>query len=185
MSRLRFRASLRDQQRMSIAAQRHLAMSAPEEKREAALAFIEQQAASIKPKRAYRRGASDVPLEATVIDAVADLLRVHPAILFAVRQNSGSLPYVTAAGKAVPVWFFKWVKRPEKMRLTDFWFVTKDARIGAIECKRQDWLEPTDDREREQAKFLEIVIRAGGIAGFARSADEAEAILDQSDIPPF
>ncbi len=119
-----------------------------------------------------------VPLEATVIDAVGDVLRAHPLILFAVRQNSGALPYMSAAGKLVPVWFYKWVKRPEKMRLTDYWFATIDARLGAIECKRENWKGPTDDREREQAKFLEIVRAAGGIGGFARSAEEAKAIIE-------
>lgn len=48
----------------------------------------------------------------------------------------------------------------------------------AIECKASDWkYRPNDAHTAAQLRFIDLVRRAGGWAGFARSVDEANAIL--------
>lgn len=127
------------------------------------------------------RKPSGESLERDVLTEVSELLAVHPAILFAVRQNSGALYYQRGdqrGGKSVPVHFFKWLRRRTQMRLVDIWGATTDGRLLAIELKKPSWGGPSDDREREQRAFLECILTAGGRAGFARSASEALGIID-------
>ena len=152
----------------------------------------------IKPKREYRRRdatdidaihraeAPDRPLEAEVIRAVEKLLAVHPRVLWALRMNSGAASYEAASGRYAPVWFHRWVRSPEKCRMSDFlgagydpetWCYKPRTFLIAIECKRPGWTKPTDQREREQAAFLEIVRRNGGIGLFATSAEDVAAAL--------
>ena len=116
-------------------------------------------------------------LEKHVIAAVGQLLAVHPRVLFAVRINSGAASYVNAAGKTVPVWFNRWLRSPEKMRLVDFLGATTDSRLFAFEAKRPSWTKPTDQREREQAAFLALVCKVGGIGEFITDAEQVNAIL--------
>ena len=58
----------------------------------------------------------------------------------------------------------------------------------SVECKREDWFKDHDDpmttardrfndREEAQAKWIDMVRADGGIAGFARSVAEFEALL--------
>ena len=115
-------------------------------------------------------------LEGPVIKAVGELLGVHPLILFAVRQNSGALPY-HREGRAVPVWFYKLARRPEPMTIVDYWGFLKDGRPLALECKRPDWKKPRTEHEDRQQAFLRMIEAIGGIGGFVRSADEANALL--------
>lgn len=50
--------------------------------------------------------------------------------------------------------------------------------FAAIECKASDWtMRPGDERAQAQQRFMDLVVRAGGMAGFARSVDEAKAVL--------
>ena len=123
-------------------------------------------------------GKPVVPLEADVIRAVGQLLAVHPRVLYALRMNNGAASYETSSGKWAPVWFHLWVRSPEECRMVDFYGATKNGRIIALECKRESFTQPTDQREREQAAFLAVVRNAGGIGGFVRNADEAKALLD-------
>ena len=130
----------------------------------------------LPPKRAHKRTGE--PVEADVLRAVGELLAVHPQVLLAIRQNSGSLPYQDSTGRLIPIWFFKIVKAPHKIRLSDYWGLLKDGRMWAIECKRPTWKGLKDGRELEQDFFLSLIRHAGGRAGFARSVDEAQSILD-------
>lgn len=139
----------------------------------------------IAPKRERKPSAVDIdavhrvqpPLEKEVLRAVGDLLAVHPGVLFALRMNSGAASYEASSGKFAPVWFHIWVRSPEKCKMSDFYGATVDARILALECKRPGWTKPTDDRERQQAAFLEMVRKVGGIGAFVTSADETNALL--------
>lgn len=117
------------------------------------------------------------PLEAEVIRAVEQLLRVHPRVLWALRMNAGSASYESKTGKYAPVWFHRWVRSPSRFRMADFIFLRDDGKFGAIECKRLGFRKPTDQREREQAAFLSNLITNGCLAGFATSADDALAII--------
>ena len=51
------------------------------------------------------------------------------------------------------------------------------ALFTAIECKRHDWKWAGSAREVAQQRFLNIVKAGGGIAGFARNADEFFGIV--------
>lgn len=70
---------------------------------------------------------------------------------------------------------------------TDFKPITLPV-FMAIECKRSNWFKDYDDpltqcrdkfneREEAQAKWIDLVRADGGIAGFARSVAEFEALL--------
>jgi hypothetical protein len=147
----------------------------------------------VAPKRPRKPSAVDIdavhgklkpPLESVVVAAVAELLAVHPLVLFAVRQNSGAASYEAASGKYAPVYFYKFVRWPESMTITDFWgFMIRpgatEYRPFALEAKRENWTKPTDERERRQQAFITLVRKAGGVAGFVRSADEAQTVLEQ------
>lgn len=126
-----------------------------------------------------KKRAKPRQLEAPVVAAVAELLAVHPKVLFAVRQNSGAASYEAASGKWAPVYFYRIVTGQE-VRIVDFWGLLKDGRMLALECKRPGWTKPTDQREREQWAFLYMVQNVGGVSGFVRSVDEAKTILDNA-----
>lgn len=116
-------------------------------------------------------------LEKDVLRAVGQLLAYHPRVAFMLRMNSGMASYNAANGKYAPVWFHLWVKPRDPMRMSDFMGATVDAKIIALECKRPGWKKPTDQREREQLAFLQCVKRAGGIAAFVTSVEEANEAL--------
>ena len=117
-------------------------------------------------------------LEGSISTDVGAMLRDHPRVLVAMRFNSGAVQRQTATGDFVPMWFHRWIARPEKMRLTDYFGWLADFRPFAIECKRENWRGPTDDRELQQQAFIEFVKRAGGVGGFARSEAEALRIIE-------
>jgi hypothetical protein len=105
---------------------------------------------------------------------------VHPRVLIALRMNSGAASYESKTGAYAPVWFHKWLRYPEKMRMPDFiGFYGKPTSCFpfAIEAKRPAWNRPRDDREREQEAFLHFIVSCGGIGIFATSVDQvAEAL---------
>lgn len=161
------RPSLRDQQR----------------KVKASLDFMADMAGKprlqidIAPKRAYTRNTSEDELEKGVQRAVTDLLAVHPSVLLAVRQNSGAMHAEDERGHMFPIWFFKLVKKPEDLRITDFWGFMRDGRPFAIECKRRNWTGPHNLREHQQQAFLTCIRSIGGIGAFVRSSEEAQTAL--------
>ena len=117
------------------------------------------------------------PLEADVVRAVGELLARHPRVSYALRINSGMASYEAKSGRYAPVYFHKWVRSPTKCRMPDFFGATTDGRTIALECKRPGWTKPTDDREREQAAFLNLIFRMGGIADFITDAAQVNALL--------
>jgi len=67
------------------------------------------------------------------------------------------------------------------MRTPDFWGLHKDnfgVRLFAIECKRRNWTKPTDQREHEQAAFLQMVRDAGGVGIFATCAEDVMRVIN-------
>ena len=118
-------------------------------------------------------------LEAAVQREVFSVLAKHPAVLFAVRQNSGA-----AMSGDTPIWFYRWARRNGlDMTLTDFWGMLRRSDGGfamfAIECKRRDWKRVSGAREIQQLAFIDVVRSAGGVGGFVTSAEDAIAILSQ------
>jgi hypothetical protein len=156
-------------------------------KRQAASAHnaaIDFYAAASENPRAAEAPRSAIPkqraaprqLEAPVVAAVAELLAVHPKVLFAVRQNSGAASYEHSSGRYAPVWFYRVVTR-QPVTITDFWGILRDGRMFAIECKRPGWKAPHGDREMRQALFIMLVRNVGGVGGFVTSADQLGEIL--------
>lgn len=127
---------------------------------------------AVKPKREIVNHTDASELEASVISEVSSLLANHPAVLFAVRQNSGAAFLKGRDGKDMPVWFYRCITSPEKMRISDFWGILRDGRMFAFECKRRNWTHPTDQRETEQESFLDMVADSGGIGRFVTCAED-------------
>lgn len=134
-------------------------------------------APALPPKREIVNRSAPETLEAAVMTAVGELLARHPNVLLAVRQNSGAASYEAKSGKWAPVWFYRVIRAPEPVRLPDYWGILRDGTPFWIEVKKTAWQKPTDQREREQAAFLRLMVRCGHRAGFARSADEALGIV--------
>ena len=128
---------------------------------------------------APRRAADPNDSEGPVIKAVAELLSMHPLVLFAERRNSGALPYINAEGKSVPVRFHR-VLTGQPVRVVDFTGWLKDGRPFALEAKRPSWKKPGDEREIEQANYLMLVRNLGGLGGFVRSVEEAKRIIENA-----
>jgi hypothetical protein len=62
--------------------------------------------------------------------------------------------------------------------ITSEWVGHTVGVFAAIECKESGWkLRPGDARGQAQQRFIDLVRAAGGMAGFARSVDEARAVL--------
>ena len=180
MARRGFRPSHRQMLAQSLAAQRFYATGAPDEKRESAAAHIAAtEAAQPAPPR---QRAAPRQLEGPVVAAISELLAVHPRVLWAARFNSGAASYEVASGKYAPVWFHKFLRAPEKMRMPDFFgLVTRTIAwqplVLAIEAKAPGWTKPRDDREREQEAFLVMIRDCGGIGIFATDAAQVAAAL--------
>lgn len=129
------------------------------------------------PVKRAPRTTSTEDTEAPVLKAVGELLAVHPKVEFAVRQNGGASYYEGAGGKSIPIWFYKIVRKPEDLTIVDYWGILKDKRIYCFECKRPSWKHPHTDHEIRQWNFINMIVRAGGIGSFVRSADEVNALL--------
>ena len=117
-----------------------------------------------------------------MLRAISELLEVHPRVVIAWRQNAGAASYDAKDGRYRPIHFYSWIRRPAKMRLPDIvgMILRKDG-LGlaplAIEAKRAGWSKPTDEREYDQAAYLELIRSHYGVALFATSADQvAEAL---------
>lgn len=131
----------------------------------------------VKPKREIKNHSDKYELEASVIADISKLLAHHPQVLFACRSNSGAAYMMGRDGKEMPVTFNRIIRSPVQMRMPDFWGLYH-GKFGvlpfAIECKRRNWTKPTDQREHEQAAFLQMVRDAGGVGIFATCAEDVK-----------
>ena len=135
----------------------------------------------IKPQA--RRQLVDHPdLEKHVLRAVGELLAAHPRVLLAVRQNSGGASYEHSSGRYAPIFFYKLLRPHDAMTIPDFWGLVEHPGVHrtmpfAIECKRPSWNGISSDREMRQEKFIALICESGGVGGFVRNVEEANAIL--------
>lgn len=176
MRRLRFKPSLADQQRMSVAAQRFLAEGAPPEKRAAALAFVEQQAAAIPAKRIKADPTSSIdidaihrkqaaPLEKETQKAILDYLRRHPRVQWAHRFNRGTVQ--SSYNGRASYTMFNTCKG-----FSDIHFLMKNGVPGYCEVKRLG-AHTTPDQEA----FLASCAATGAIAFVAYRIEDVIAAL--------
>jgi hypothetical protein len=128
-----------------------------------------------KPKRVITHRSEKEELEGSVLKEVGEIILLSPNVVLAWRQNGGA---AQASDGVFRIWFYRWIKRPIKeMVLVDFVGVLKDGHMFAIECKRRDWKYAATEREESQFNFLHEIIKSGGKAGFATSAEQALQIL--------
>src|SRR6185312_7626895 len=120
------------------------------------------------------RGRVVVP-ERDVLAAAIELLRKHPAIAFAYRQNTRS-GYVLKHGVYDRLVTAGHIKRDEAqfMRFNfkgaaDITGMLRNGRRVEIECKADGGGSPVSD---EQCAFLEAVNGGGGLGFVARSVDD-------------
>lgn len=67
---------------------------------------------------------------------------------------------------------------PRPVLITEEWIGQVVGVFSAIECKETGWThQPGDKRANAQLRFHDLVRSYGGFAGFARSVDEARAVL--------
>ena len=126
----------------------------------------------VKPKREIKNHSDAHELEASVVSEISSVLAHHKNVLFACRANSGAAYMTGRDGKEMPVTFNRIIRSPVQMRISDFWGILRDGKPYAIEAKRRNWTKPTDQREHEQAAFLQMVCDAGGIGIFATCAED-------------
>lgn len=129
--------------------------------------------AKMRPLPVRRAERQSKPLEADVKLAVRDLLAAHPKVSYALRFNSGMAWNANGA----PVHFHAWVRSPAKCRMPDFFGALVDGRTLALEIKRPGFRRPTDEREREQWAFLDLILRLGGVAAFVTDAEQVTDLL--------
>lgn len=119
-------------------------------------------------------------LEDAVKAEVEEMLRDHPLVAIAWRQNGGGVK--TANGGWVN--FYNWVKRPlpkKAMKLPDLCCILIDKTFCGIETKRRNWLfNPNDPHEVEQKNCIAALLTAGHRAGFATSRQAAISIIEGS-----
>lgn len=99
--------------------------------------------------------------EAPILAAVLRLLEYHPKVAWVRRMNTGA---VRMEGKRFMRFGFT--------GCSDIVGQLRDGRFLAVECKA-----PAGKLTIDQAQFLERVKRHNGIAGVARSLDDAQKIL--------
>lgn len=117
--------------------------------------------------------------EAENLSAILRYLDLHPRVAWAARFNSGAFVATHAAerGTGVAREKARYVRFNGLRGCPDILGQLKDGRLLAIEVKRQGWRGPGDDRERDQAAFLDLARANGAIALFATSLNEVEASI--------
>jgi hypothetical protein len=102
--------------------------------------------------------------EANLLKLVLELVQHHPKVKRAWRRTVGGGRLRSGS----------WVNFGQEGH-SDIQGFMKDGRFMAIECKM-----PRERATNAQDKFLNDVLSSGGVAGIARSVEDAKAILDGS-----
>lgn len=125
-------------------------------------------AAPTQPAR-RKRGtlAPPRPRETEVQKLILDALLVHPKVAWIERTNTGAGRFVGRDGK--PGRFVRYGFRGQ----SDLSGMLRDGRVLAIEVKR-----PNKDLSPKQAQHLARVRAGGGVAGVARSVEDAFRIVE-------
>lgn len=164
----RGRISLKDTMRAGLAAQRlyHAALPDDDPRRAIHAERLNRLAVELAPKRdRIRRPVDGRPVERLEKHVLADVLqalRQDPRVALVERSQSGLFQdgnrYIR-------------VGTPGKLDIT-IMLAGGSARYGEIEVKR-----PGQRPDERQANRIAYIVKHGGIAGYATSAEEALALL--------
>jgi len=119
-----------------------------------------------EPKKRAPRTPSTEPSEAEILRAIMALLKRHPRVAQAWRQNSGTFQERNRDGTT------RYIRANTQRGMSDIMGVLKDGRTLAIEVKSR-----TGNMRPGQEEFLQTIRQAGGVAGVCRSVEDAVALL--------
>lgn len=119
--------------------------------------------ASRKPAPAEQKELS----EAEILKAILQLLRRHPKVALAWRQNSGTFQERNRDGSV------RYIRANTQRGMSDIMGALMDGRALAIEVKSR-----TGRMRPGQEEFLASIRAAGGVAGVCRSVDDAVRLLE-------
>lgn len=176
MTRPTFKPSLQDQRRASLAAQQAMAHDGMSD---AAKRHLAEFAATVKPKQIRAKSGGDGRrLESDIQREIIKFLLQHPMVVMVERINSGAV--YGEQGNFIrfhTVMLPKCYQKFGAVRVVDLNVMLHDGRRMAIECKRDGWSRPTDQREREQGNYLSLIRSRGGIGIFAASVEDVRVAL--------
>lgn len=126
---------------------------------------------ALKPavKRAPRTAsaiAASKPLEAEILKSILHYLRDHPAVRWVARFNSSMMAIDDNHGQT------RYVRSSSQRGLSDILGMLKGGKMFAIEAKRAGQ-KPMP----HQQQFLDLIKDGGGLAGVARSIEDADKII--------
>lgn len=164
-----FRPGLRDQQRAIKATMQGMA-------RLHGVTLPEGALSDVKPKQTREKTQSALKLESDVQSEIIDYLLRHPRVALVERINSGAAynpngGYVQFHHIYVPKRFKSSPIEPVKMLASDLSVTMDDGKRCVIECKREGWTKPCNEREYKQAAYLNHIEAHKGIGFFAASVD--------------
>lgn len=171
----KFKPGLRDQQRTIKSAMEGMARLYGTTLPEGALS-------DVKPKQTREKSQATCKPESEVQSEIIDFLLTHPAVILVERINAGAVynangGYIQFHHIYLPKRFKSSPIERAKMRASDLSVMLIDSKRMAIECKREDWVKPCNEREYEQANYLKHISNAGGIGIFANSVEVVRKTL--------
>ena len=119
-----------------------------------------------EPKKRAAAVASGNPSEAEILRAVMQLVKAHPKVQLAYRQNSGTFAEQNRDGST------RYVRANTQRGMSDIAGLMKDGRALYIEVK-----SATGRVQPHQQEFLDKARAAGAVAGVCRSVEDALELL--------
>lgn len=138
-----------------------------------------------EPKKRAPSAPSIGPSEGDIQSGIVQLLRVHPKVAWFGRFNSGVALAEDGGGQRRYTAYYRLYLRGLAARsrrlsarsrgLSDILGQLNDGRLFIIEVKSR-----LGRATPEQNEFIDIVLKAGGVAGVCRSVDEALKLLERA-----
>ena len=131
-----------------------------------------------EPKKRAPSAPPIGPSEADIQSGIVQLLRVHPKVAWFGRFNSGVALAEDGGGQQRYTAYYRLYLRGLAARsrgLSDILGQLSDGRLFIIEVKSR-----LGRATPEQNEFIDIVLKAGGVAGVCRSVDEALKLLERA-----
>ena len=127
----------------------------------------------LKPKQVRAKaGANGKITESVVLAAIINVLRMHKNVAVVERVNSGTAVNATGA-------FVKFhTVYAANVRKVDLDVQLKNGIRVVIEVKRPGWKKPTNSREEDQARYIEMMKAAGCRGCFATGILDVMPLLD-------